>query len=158
MKTFRIPHVLLILSIATFAYTQDLDTADVYYSYELIQDKAISEEDTSYHVFIYIDSLEIIKYETLVILNADQEKVLTIKRKDLDKEKEFSLVGDSYRIDLDKWENITDWIVFGEKADKTKKYFKKLEKPKKSKVIDTPIPVKTIFKSDTILVKSKENK
>lgn len=155
MKTIRGLFILIILLLVTVVQGQEPEDTVVYYSYELSQGEATSEGDTTYRAFILIDSLEVLKYEKLVILNENQEKVVTVKPKDMEKEKILTKVGSSYRIDLDRWSEVSGWIVFGEQSDKSKKYFKSLEKKEKQKVIHYPIPVMLAPLTDSAPVNPK---
>lgn len=161
MKTLRGLFILLILLSVTMAHgqVQEQEDTDIYYAYELSQGEATPEGDTSYQAYIIIDSLEILKYEKLVILNEKYEKVIKVKPKDLEKENKLSRIESSYRIDVERWMSKPDWIVFGEKADNSKKYFKswdKKEKEKeKEKVIHYPIPVRMAPKTEDAPVNPK---
>lgn len=161
MKTLRELFILLIMLSISIVHGQSQEQEDtaIYYTYELSQGEATPEGDTSYHAYILIDSLEILKYEKLVILNENQEKVVKVKPNDLEKEKALTRIEGSYRIDVERWSEVPEWIVFGEKADKSKKYFKswdKKEKEKeKEKVIHYPIPVRMAPKTESAPVNPK---
>lgn len=156
MKRKRCIPILLILCTLCLSNIQGQESSDIYYSYEMVDGQAISDGDTAYQVFILIDSLEILEYEKLVILNDAQEKVISIKPKDLEKENKLTRDGTKYRIDLDRWTDTHTWIVFGEKADKAKKYFKSLDEKEKEKekekLIHFPIPVNRAPSPDTTVV------
>lgn len=151
----------MILLSVTMAHgqVQEQEDTDIYYAYELSQGEATPEGDTSYQAYIIIDSLEVLKYEKLIIVNDQLEKVIKIKPKDLEKDQKLTKSGSSYRIDLDRWSDIPEWIVFGERADKSKKYFKSWDKKEKErekeKVIHYPIPPRHDPRTQTTPVNPK---
>ena len=156
MKTKRILLILIILCPLLLLHAQDPESAEVFYAYELIAGQASHDGDTTYQAFLILDSLEVLKFDKLVVLNDKQEKVVSIKPKDLYKDQKLTSVGASYRIDLDRWSDIPSWIVFGEKADKSKKYFKSQDRKAREKdmekLIHFPIPVTVAPIPDTTVV------
>lgn len=154
MKALRILPALVCMCIALHAHSQDTDTSNIYYEYELIPTDQLAGEDTIYQAFLLIDSLELNSFKKLIILNENQEKLITIKQNDLQKDPAITTIGANYRIAIDYWSNIESWMVIGEKENNSQKHFKNKEKEKQVKhvVIDTPIPVNKSFRSNAPLV------
>ncbi len=156
MKALRILPALIGMCLAFTAHAQEPDSSEIYYSYELIETDLMLGDDTVYQAFLIIDMLDLSRFKKLIILNESQEKVVTIKSKDLDNDPAITTLGGSYRIAIDHWSDVENLMVIGEKEDKSKKYLKKQKKEKKHLVINTPIPVNMSLRSDTALVNLNE--
>jgi len=156
MKALRILSALICMCIAMNGLSQEPDTSEVYYQYELIPTEELVGNDTVYQAFLIIDTLELNQFKKLLVLNESQEKLITIKSKDVGKDPAITAVGSDYRIAIDYWSDIESWMVIGEKEDKSQKHLKKEKKAKKHVVIDTPIPVNMSLRSDTVMVNPNE--
>lgn len=156
MKALRILSALICMCMAINGLSQEPDTSEVYYQYELIPTDAIAGGDTVYQAFLIIDTLELNQFKKLLVLNESQEKVITIKSNDLEKDPAIVSDGSNYRIAIEYWSNIESWMVIGEKEDNSQKHLKKEKKEKKHVVIDTPIPVNMSLRSKTPLVNINE--
>lgn len=158
MKALRIFPTLICLCMALTAFSQDPDSSIIYYEYELISTGELVGNDTVYQVFLLIDSTQVNRFKKLIVLNENQEKVITIKSKDLGKDKDSALTtyDSNYRIDIDHWSKIENWMIIGEKEDKSKKYLDEKKKKKKHVVIDTPLPVDMSLRIDSTTINQYE--
>lgn len=146
MRSFKFLAFILFMTFSVNVASQSTSADTVYYKYELETTGDYSPKgDTLYNVYFVFSNEDIPKLNSLLILNDNQEKNISLSEKSMNEDPWFEKKAETLRVKIDKWANPSNCLVAGlnYKSENVVLIDEELAGRKSSKSIDTVIiPIK----------------
>lgn len=161
MKLLKLIPLSVCLAISITMLAQNQDTVDIYYDYELIPTgMVIDQTDTSYNVFIIIDSTDVVQFEQITVEDEMEKKDIKFSSKAPSSNEKITKDKEKFKIDTDQWSGQSSLKVKAKKKDGTIVSLKHISGKNKVKHKEIRIKPKTrdvtFFEGDPIIEEENE--
>lgn len=156
MKIIKLITLSVCLAISVNLMAQTIDAVDIYYDYELIPTGTVlNQTDTTYNVFIIIDSTDVVQFEQITIEDEMEKKDIKYSSKVPSSNEKITKDKEKFKIDTNQWSGQSSLKVKAKKKDGTIVSLKHISEKTKVKHKEVRIKPKTrdvtFFEGDPII-------